>query len=191
MIRRHIVRIVTAAIIVAMLAAGCRRAEDAAEGMAQAASVNANAAVVARDEQELRTAFMKFRQVAEKADTLTISRIAHELDPDYQVVAQRTQERVAKYPVRQSVPVTLNGISSLVEVLTARETYFPPGDGWTCIFQPHHVLLARAKNEAVAIVICLECGDVEFSIGDDSAGTYSVLPRANAQLSALIGKLIE
>jgi hypothetical protein len=177
-------------LIVAVTAAGaCKRAERAAEEAAQAAAAQAQSILTNRDEKQLQAALRKLQEVAAHGDSAVVYTIANQFDVDYSRIATQTDQRIAGYPIRKRFVMTKQQASSIVEVLTERKTYFPAGDGWTCMFEPRHILQIAASNDKVTVVICVKCGDVEFILGEDSIGTRSVLPPANAGLSRILNEL--
>lgn len=184
-------RTVSAAVLGVILIIGgaCKRAERAAEEAARVTEETATAVFNARAEKELSAAFSKLQGVAGRADVATLYRIANQFDADYAAVAAQGRGKIAGYPVRNQMPVTREAAQSLVTVLTDRKTYFPPGDGWTCMFEPHDVLSLTAGNEAVAVVICTQCGDVDFFVGGKRMAGHSVLAGPNAKLSRMLNEM--
>ncbi|HYO79428.1 MAG TPA: hypothetical protein VE010_23380 [Thermoanaerobaculia bacterium] len=178
------------ALILVIAATACRQVENGVERVMIGAVEAAQAVALKRGEQQLQAAFVDLQRVAAQPGTATLYHVAHELDPDYHAVAARTDQRVAGYPVRRRVAVTRNQIATLVSVLTRRDTYFAPGDAWSCIFEPHHVLQVSSGRENVLVVICVQCGDVEFVPDGSSIGTRSVLPPANARMQPELDQLL-
>lgn len=131
----------------------------------------------------------KLRVAAANARTATVFHVANEFDPDYRTLVSTGPKTESGYPVRREVTVPIHHLHPLLDVLSARTTYFPPGDAWTCIFEPRHVLRV-GSGEAVTVVICVHCGDVEFIVEGSSIGTRSVVPAANGQLETLLRSLI-
>jgi hypothetical protein len=183
---------VSAGVLGGMLLAGgaCHRAERAAEETARVAEEQARAVLIDRDEKQLSAAFRKLQDVAARADATTLYRVANQFDEDYAAVATSGRRKVAGYPIRHQVEVTRREAQSLVAVLTDRKTYFPPGDGWTCIFEPHDVLSVAAGKEMVTVVVCTQCGDVELIVGGESIGTHSVLPGKDAEISRMLKDML-
>jgi hypothetical protein len=166
--------------------AACNRAERAAEETARAAEEQARSVLIKRDEEQLSAAFRKLQDVAARAEVTTLYRVANEFDPDYAAVNTPRRARIAGYPIRHQIAVTRREAQSLVSLLTDRKTYFPPGDGWTCIFEPHDVLSVAAGRERITVVVCTQCGDVQFIVGEQSIGTHSVMPGHDTELSRIL-----
>ena len=171
-----------------LAAAGCHRAERAAERAAEAAANQARAVAVTLGERELRSALQELQNAATRAYSARLYSVANEFDADYAKL--QTNRKIAGYPLRHEVSLAKEDLQVLVQILANRKTYFPPEGGWMCIFEPRHVLQLVTKDDAVTAVICLKCGDVELMMGGDSIGTRSVLPRANADLSRVVTKLL-
>jgi hypothetical protein len=173
-----------------VVVSACSRAEHAVEDVARAAEERARSLIIKRDEQQLHAALLKLREITARARSATVYHVANELDEDYATIAAQASRTIASYPVRSHVSVTPSQTSALVRILTERKTYFPAGDGWTCVFQPHHILEVVSEKEKATIVICIGCGDVAFIFDDDdSIGMRSVLPPANAELTRLLVEL--
>jgi hypothetical protein len=81
---------------------------------------------------------------------------------------------IAGYPIKHKWQ--LEASQPLLDIITARTSYFEAGNGWTCLFEPHHVLELRSGAKRATIVICLTCGDVEFRMGGVAVITKSVRP---------------
>lgn len=127
---------------------------------------------VEADERELVTTLRKFESIHSQATTVTLHEVSNPFDSGY--ASLRTKPRVAGYPIIRSEKLSKESSLPLVKVLANRSTYFPPGQEWSCIFEPHHVLeLTSGDNRALA-VICLKCGDIEHIINSKSIGTHSM-----------------
>jgi len=175
----------------AILPAACRRAENAAEQAALAAEDRERTVLLERDEKELQNAMTAVRNAAAVQRTeATLYHVANEFDGDYAAIAAQRKETVAGYPIRRQIRVTGKQLAPLAEMLTKRNTFFPAGDAWACIFEPHHVLKLRTGNSDILAVICIKCGDFEFSVAGDSIGTRSVTPAANAELARVLNDLL-
>ena len=185
-IRRRAFFISLALLAVAAVAAVALRKhlESAAEARAQALADEARAVLLKRDDHQLQEAFATTRAVLAEATATTLYHVANEFDEDYTGLAKRP--RVAGYPVRQRTVLSRPDAQRLVTLLTTRSTYFPAGDGWSCIFEPRHVFQLTSPRASITVVICIHCGDIEFVIGKDSIGTRSIYPKPNDELSRIL-----
>jgi len=123
-------------------------------------------------ERELVTSLQRFESIHSEATAVTLYEISNEFDAGYANL--QSNPRVAGYPITRSEKLSKDSSLPLVKVLASRSTYFPPGQEWSCIFEPHHVLeLTSGGNHALA-VICLKCGDIEYVINGKSIGTRSM-----------------
>ena len=167
----------------------CERAEPIARATDD--GDRARALLLERDEKEVIATLAAVREVAAKAQSVELYRVAQPFDADYQQIRKTAKQTIAGYPVLKQVSLSRAEAAPLIHLLAARETYFPPGQAWTCIFEPHHVLVLAADGKTVTIVICVECGDIQFFTGgEEAAAMKSVRPEANGQLSKLLDSLI-
>ena len=170
----------------------CERTEHVVEEPKAGAAEEAEWSLqVKLHESELRSVLEQLRVTSSHPRVVKVYTIANGFDSDFARVRASTHDRVAGYPVRQQVMISSDRIRPLIALLVDRKTYFPPDDGWTCMFEPHHVVeMISAKQEKVTLVICVQCGDVEIIFGTTSRGTRSILPQAGGELSRILDTLI-
>lgn len=171
-------------ILLALL--GCSRVEE----FADTAPERDQEAAVDQDEKQLQTVLTTVRDAGSRAESITLYRVANELDAGYERIARTAKHKVVEYPVLEQVSLTREQAAPLVQLLSSRDAYLSPGDVWTCIFQPHHILQLAAGGTVVTLVICVECGDVQFWSAGDVETFKSVRPEANALLERLLAGLL-
>jgi hypothetical protein len=175
--------------LVLLLALACGRRETAAS--VEPAPDPAQQALAAKEEKEVRAVLARLRDAAAKAQAITLFRVAQPLDENYAAIEKSAPTNVQGYPVLQQLSLTKEQAAPLVQLLASRDSYFPPGEGWTCIFEPHHVLQLASREETITAVICVECGDVQFFTGgENAAASKSVYANVNAQLTTLLNELL-
>jgi hypothetical protein len=183
-----------AVILILAAAIGCgvrERASAAADRAAEAVEDRARKALLASEERNFAATLERTKELSVRATSVVLYEIANEFDEDFAKV--KAGPSIAGYPIRRKLMLTSESARPLIATLVTRSSYFPAGDGWTCIFEPHHVLQLTSSAEVETIVICVKCGDVDFHFGDRVAGGKSVLPAANAtverQIKALGGRI--
>ena len=173
--------------LVPLMLLACGPAERAADD----AGDHARQRLLQREETELLATLAAVRELAARSESVVLYRVAQPLDKDYEQIAKAAQVTVAGYPVVEQVSQPKSAAAPLLELLTNRGTYMAPGETWTCVFEPHHVLVLAAQGKTVTLVICVECGDVQFFTGGtDAAALKSVRPEANARLARLLNALL-
>ena len=170
----------------ALVAIACR-GEHPIDSAPAPADDHAQEPAIAQDEKSLRDAFEKTQRAASAATTITLYEVANAFDKDF--ASLEANPHVEKYPVRKRVVLSRAAAAPLVATLTTRANYFPPGDGWTCLFDPHHVLELHGAS-TIRVVICIHCGDVQFREGNTTLAMHSVLQNANGQLTNTLNNLI-
>jgi hypothetical protein len=184
------VRVLTALLVLSLLTA-CRERDlpaEAADDRAAIAEDRARRVALAEDEQQLVAALALTRAVARDATKVELFVIGNEYDADFAAI--QGNEKAAGYPIRRKVAVSAAVAAPLIETLTDRSTYFEPGNGWTCIFEPHHVLRVQSDGQTVNVVICLECGDVSFVAQEKQLILKSVRPDPNRRLASVIEEIV-
>lgn len=162
-----------------------RRESATAETATMAAEERVRQQELARDEQQFVATLQRTKALAaERTATLILYEIANPFDPNYEALKGR--ERIAQYPILRTIRPPKPMAVELVAKLTDRGSYFPPGEIWTCLFEPHHVLVVGAGSERITAVICVKCGDVDFIVGDRSIGVHSLTPAANRAFIELL-----
>jgi len=162
---------------------GCRVAERAAgTALTSVRNVDEDS-----KERQLKRTLNQTRELATRATTVVLYEVANEFDDDF--AAFKSKPRIAGYPIRSEHRLNRLAVHDLIETLSDRSSYFPPNDGWTCIFEPHHVLQLQGGADRETIVICVHCGDIDFHIKKLVTGK-SVQPKANAVIEAQLKSLI-
>lgn len=172
-----------------IVSASCRRLERAAEDAGGAAAERARSVLLAREEKQLQAVLRKLRDVAARSRSVTIYDIANQFDENYAHIEAGAKLKVFGYPVLRHTSRTTKEAAPLIAILTDRKSYFPSGDGWTCMFEPHHILRVAAGDQVMTVIICIHCGDVTIYDGDTSVSGASVLPAANTELTRILGAL--
>lgn len=168
------------------LLAACRRAlpAETAADRAAIAEDRGRRDALAQDEKQLVAALALTRAVARNAQNVELFEVGNQFDADFAAIKEN--EQASGYPIRRKVAVSREVAAPLLETLTHRSTYFEPGNGWTCIFEPHHVLRVQSDGQTVNVVICLECGDISFVAEEKQVILKSVRPDANRKLASVI-----
>jgi hypothetical protein len=138
-----------------------------------------------RDEREFQDVLLKARAVGESTQSVELATVTNQFDEGYDKIKGRRRE-VAGYPILAEGTISRGERTLLLRKLTERSSYFPPGEGWTCLFEPHHVLQITTSRERITVVICVHCGDVEFLVNDKSIGTHSLTSSANSEIERLL-----
>ncbi len=123
-------------------------------------------------EREFVTSLQRFESIHSAATAVTLYEISNEFDAGYSTL--QANPRMAGYPITRRERLSKDSSRPLVKVLASRSTYFPPGQEWSCIFEPHHVLELTSRGNHALAVICLKCGDIEYIINGKSIGTRSI-----------------
>lgn len=126
-------------------------------------------------------------RLARTADTFVLYDVGNEFDADF--AALKGKPLIAGYPVKRKFALTRTEVAPLLTQLTARKSYFAPGVGLTCLFEPHHVLEIRSSNRSELVVICVKCGDVQFLANGKEEMLKSLLPAPNDSIARLLAKL--
>jgi len=180
---------IAAAVLIFFLL-GCRDRDPAADAGATArvsAEDRALSIELAQEEKQLLDALEVTRAAARDPRTVELFEVGNQFDPDFEQI--RANQKVAGYPIRRRRAISAEDATPLLQVLTTRSTYFEPGNGWMCIFEPHHVLRVVSGHQAVDVVICLKCGDVSHAANDRRLILKSIRPEANRKLASTIEAL--
>jgi hypothetical protein len=178
-------KVITTLILASFIAslAGCRVAERAADtALTSVQSLYQNS-----EERQLKRTLKQTRELARRATTVVLYEVANEFDEDF--AAFQSKPRIAGYPIRSEHRLSRLAVRDLTETLCDRSSYFPPNNGWTCIFEPHHVLQLQGGADTESIVICVHCGDIDFHLNKSVTGR-SVQAKANALIEAQLKSLI-
>jgi hypothetical protein len=124
------------------------------------------------DEREFAASLHRFESIHSQASAVTLYEISNPFDAGYATL--QSKPRVAGYPILRGEKLSRESSLPLVKVLASRSTYFPPGQDWSCIFEPHHVLELTSGDHHALAVICLKCGDIQFFIDGKPIGTHSM-----------------
>jgi hypothetical protein len=139
---------------------------------------------LSRDEQQFVATLNRTKALAHRGVTLALYEVANPFDSNYEALSSRDQ--VSRYPIVRTIHLPKQITAELIAKLTDRSSYFPPGQTWTCLFEPHHVLVFGTGSERITAVVCVKCGDVDFIVGDRSIGVHSLTPAANRALIELL-----
>jgi hypothetical protein len=178
-------------VIFLLLAVSCRQSERTAKNDVRAPSKANDSAYereIATDEALFVRTLKSMRSLSSNATEFTIYEVANEFDSDYATFKKHA--KAAGYPIRRESRLPASKVRPLLDSLTNRSTYFPAGEAWSCLFEPHHVLVATAGKEHVTFVICVKCGDVEHILGATSIGTHSLTPAGNGEIDGLLQKAL-
>ena len=162
------------AILIALAVVGCRGSDGSLAQQAGGASREEQDSQreSAADEKQFVATLSEFASLRERATAVTLYEVANQFDEGYANLKSNPQ--IGGYPITRKVHLTRETSLPLVMQLTNRSTYFPAGEAWSCLFEPHHVLELTAGDERALAVICLLCGDVEFIMKGKSIGTHSI-----------------
>lgn len=170
--------------VLAMLPA-CREPQGERASMPKvAAEERARQQELARDEQRFIATLRRTKTLAEHGAPSVLYEVANPFDSNYD--ASKGRARVAQYPILRTIHPPEEKAAALIATLTDRSSYFPPGQIWTCLFEPHHVLVLGAGRERITAVVCIKCGDVDWIAGGQSIGVHSLTPEANRSLIELL-----
>lgn len=139
---------------------------------------------LAKEEKQLVDALARTRAASQNARRVELFEVGNEFDKDFAEIKEN--EKVAGYPIRRKVAVSGEVVAPLISTLTDRSTYFEPGNGWMCIFEPHHVLRVESPDQVLNVVICLKCGDISFVANEKHLILKSVQPAATRKLAVVI-----
>jgi len=184
-------RLLPIAVLVATLLFGCgakERASETVDQLSAAAEERVRAELNAREERQLISSFDHLRSSLTSTNSIVLYEVSNEFDSDYS--ALKGKPSIAGYPIRRQRQITSKDAGPLVATLTTRRAYFPPGDGWTCIFEPHHVLEIKGATKRVSAVICLKCGDVQFLVDGNVVVLKGVRPEAQGELTQGVNALL-
>lgn len=178
-------------LLAVMLALACRQERGAKNDVdvPPAANDSAYEQEVARDEAQFSQTLQDMRSLSSNETEFTMYEVANEFDSDYAKFKDR--EKAAGYPIRREVTLSASRTRLLLESLTTRATYFPAGEAWSCLFEPHHVLVGENGKQRMTFIICIKCGDVEHVVGTKSIGTHSMTPAGNSEIATLLRALRE
>lgn len=171
-----------AVLLMLFLLVRCDRVRS--EGESIQTPVTSDAAERAQEEARLNHALETTMATLRAARTIALYEVANQFDADFQQVSEN--EKVAGYPIRRKRELSATEAAPLVQVLTARSTYFEAGNGWMCIFEPHHVLRVVSAERTIDVVICLQCGDVAFVENGKQIILKSVRPAWASRLTSLV-----
>jgi hypothetical protein len=158
----------------------CRAAERAGAELED----RARAVLIARQESELATSFAEALAISHEATAARIFLISNEFDDRYK--ADRDKPKIDGYPILFSAPLPDDQASELVRKVSNRSTYLAPGEAWTCMFEPHHVVQLDSPRGQLTLVICLKCSEVKFVFGNRSAGIHDMNPDGTAAIGAVL-----
>ncbi|HEU4886947.1 MAG TPA: hypothetical protein VFV49_03605 [Thermoanaerobaculia bacterium] len=98
---------------------------------------------------------------------------------------------LAGYPVTAEVQGTPEQARALGQALLRRGSYLGPTTSWMCIFEPHHIAQLSKGKDAVNVIICFKCGEIELRLpGETTEGAPQGLSNQGAKrLYEIVGKV--
>lgn len=155
-------RFVVGLVLLAACAADEPATDTAAEAARAIAAREATERQCAVDEALLKNAIEQTRELAAHAEEIVLYEVANEFDSDYE--KWRRFPSVIGYPIKRRSRLDAKHAAPLVDVLTTRSNY---RDGMlACMFMPHHVLELRTATKRETVIVCLQCGQIRFRMGE-------------------------